>query len=82
MHKTEPVHNTGQNSSSFIIIANRCDDLLISFSSIGIFMETSYLMTVQVHQTAVQTLITTVESQARELSEHRRFKQLDDDMIT
>ena len=44
-------------------------------------MEKSYLMTVQEHQTAVQSLITTVESQARELSEHRRVKQLDDEMI-
>jgi hypothetical protein len=44
-------------------------------------MEASYLMTLQVHQTAVQSLTTTVESQARELSEHRRVKQLDDEMI-
>ena len=44
-------------------------------------MEASYLMTLQVHQTAVQSLSTTVESQARELSEHRRVKQLDDEMI-
>jgi len=44
-------------------------------------MEASYLMTLQVHQTAVQSLSTTVESQARELLEHRRVKQLDDEMI-
>jgi hypothetical protein len=44
-------------------------------------MEVNYLMTVQEHQTAVQSLSTTVESQARELSEHRRVKKLDDEMI-
>lgn len=44
-------------------------------------MEASYLMTLQEHRTAFQSLTATVESQARELSEHRRIKQLDDEMI-
>lgn len=44
-------------------------------------MEASNLMAVQELRTVVQSLSTKVESQARELSEHRRVKQLDDEMI-
>jgi len=44
-------------------------------------MEASYLMTILEYRTALHSLTVTVESQARELAEHRRVKHLDDETI-